>query len=306
VLYYLFTKSKVKDFDVLGFPVGESSLGNEKPLPGSECQMGFIQGILYNLRGLKIGLTSGRLLFWGMIRFGLIVLITVFLAVAILSYRAELTEFLWMKPGSPWVLWLWHLLSWTVSLVLFALSAILSFLVSQILFSAILMDHMSRITERKATGTVQNGMEKGFWIHLLHLVRQEIPRLVLPLLLSLTLLVLGWVTPFGPIVTLFSAAVSAIFLSWDNTDLVPARRMVPFRARFRFLLGSIPFHFGFGLPFLVPGLNLLFLSFAPVGATLYYVDLQKEEGKGPTRRSGTDSEGKDGVPRTPGTSTGRR
>ena len=35
------------------------------------------------------------------------------------------------------------------------------------------------------------------------------------------------------------------------------------------------FHLGFGIPFLIPGLNLLLLSFAPVGATLYHVEKDK-------------------------------
>jgi CysZ protein len=65
--------------------------------------------------------------------------------------------------------------------------------------------------------------------------------------------------------------VTVVFLAWDNTDLVPARRMVPFQERFRFLLKTLPFHLGFGLWFLIPVLNLLFLSFAPVGGTLYRV-----------------------------------
>jgi len=47
---------------------------------------------------------------------------------------------------------------------------------------------------------------------------------------------------------------------------------VPFGERFRMLRRTLPFHLGFGLLFLIPFLNILFLSFAPVGATLYYID----------------------------------
>jgi CysZ protein len=83
---------------------------------------------------------------------------------------------------------------------------------------------------------------------------------------------LGWLTPLGPIVTILSSMAAAIFLAWDNTDLIPARRMAPFKERFRLLMSTLPFHLGFGLLFLIPLLNILFLSFAPVGATLYYID----------------------------------
>jgi CysZ protein len=87
-------------------------------------------------------------------------------------------------------------------------------------------------------------------------------------------MVFGWVTPLGPILTLLSSALAILFLSWDNTDLIPARNLVPFKKRFGFLMKTIPFHLGFGLPFLIPILNILFLSFAPVGATLYYLENQ--------------------------------
>lgn len=242
--------------------------------------MGFLQGLRYNMQGLRVGLTSGRLLFWGMIRFVLVVLITVGLAAIILAYQVKLTELLWAKPSSVWILWMWHLLSWFVSLFVIALSAVLSFLVSQLLFSAVIMDHMSRITELRATGGVVEGKKLTLFGTLLHLIKQEIPRVVFPLLVSFLLLVVGWITPFGPLLAVASAFISILFLSWDNTDLVPARRSITFKERFRLLLSTIPFHIGFGLPFLIPGFNLLFLSFAPVGATLYYIDRHGQETKG--------------------------
>ena len=101
---------------------------------------------------------------------------------------------------------------------------------------------------------------------------QEIPRTTAPVLLSLVLIGLGWLTPLGPIVTILSSMAAVIFLAWDNTDLIPARRMAPFKECFRLLMSTLPFHLGFGLLFLIPLLNILFLSFAPVGATLYYID----------------------------------
>ena len=106
-------------------------------------------------------------------------------------------------------------------------------------------------------------------------MKQEIPRTTIPVLLAIVLMLLGWLTPVGPFIAIFSSGVAAIFLAWDNTDLIPARRMDPFSRRFRFLLKTLPFHLGFGIPFLIPGLNLLLLSFAPVGATLYHLEKDK-------------------------------
>ena len=94
-------------------------------------------------------------------------------------------------------------------------------------------------------------------------------------LLTLVIMAIGWLTPLGPIMAVVSSAIAAAFLAWDNTDLIPARQLLPFGRRFRFLLKTLPFHLGFGLLFLVPFANILFLSFAPVGATLYYLDTPK-------------------------------
>ena len=179
---------------------------------------------------------------------------------------------MWAKPESPWIRWLWHLVSWLVSLFLFGLAAIFSYLISQILFSVIIMDHMSRITERMVTGYVKEPEKMSIWRQFAFLIKQEIPRSFLPVFLSALFMILGWFVLLGPVMLFLSPAVAIIFLAWDNTDLVPARRLVPFRNRFRLLLKSILLHLGFGLPFLIPGLNILSLAFSPVGATLYFLD----------------------------------
>ncbi len=198
--------------------------------------------------------------------------IKVLIAGLILSYHQEILNLIWAKPESLWVLWLWHLLSWLISLFLVALAALFSYLISQILFSVVIMDHMSRITELKVTGRVREPERGPMYRLFLYLVKQEIPRTILPVMVSALIMILGWLIALGPILVLISSGIVIIFLAWDNTDLIPARRLVPFKNRFRSLLKTIPFHLGFGLPFLVPGLNFLFLSFAPVGATIYYLD----------------------------------
>ena len=234
--------------------------------------MGFLNGLLFNLRGLKLGLTTGKLLFWGLVRFALLLLIMSVLTGLILAYHQDLMNLLWAKPESRWLLWLWHVVSWLASLFLIGLSAIVSFIISQVFFSALVMDHMSRITEAQITGAIAEPQKVSLWKMFTAVILQEIPRSLIPLILSLLIMVFGWITPLGPVLTLLSSALAILFLSWDNTDLIPARNLVPFKKRFGFLMETIPFHLGFGLPFLIPVLNLVFLSFAPVGATLYYLE----------------------------------
>jgi CysZ protein len=230
------------------------------------------KGIRYNIKGLGMSLRSPKLLLLGLIRFAVVIAITIASAGFFLVYHGEILNLIWSQPNSTWLLWLWQVLSWLLSAVMVGLSSILSYLISQILFSVLIMDMMSRITEKRVTGAVQLPIGIPLWQQLLFLIKQEIPRATIPVLLTLILILVGWLTPLGPIITVVSSAIAVIFLAWDNTDLISARRMIPFGDRFRTLKRTLPFHLGFGLLFLIPLLNILFLSFAPVGATLYYFD----------------------------------
>jgi len=234
--------------------------------------MNIIKGIKYNLKGLWLGLKTPKLLLLGFVRFAVVIIITIVASGLILAHHQEILGLIWTRPESQWIVWLWHILSWILSLILVGLSAVLSYLVSQILFSVIIMDYMSRITERMVTGQV-NEPERMPLLRLFgYLIKQEIPRAIIPVVLSLILMILGFLTPLGPLTAILTSCLAVIFLSWDNTDLLPARRLQPFKERFRLLSKTILFHLGFGLLFLVPGLNILFLSFAPVGATLYFIE----------------------------------
>jgi len=244
--------------------------------------MELIDGIRYNYNGLKLGLKTPALLALGLLRFAVIFVLTMAAAWLVLDNHQEIMNLLWRQPESIWILWLWYFVSWVLSILLAGISAILAFLISQVLFSVVIMDRMSQITEKKISGQV-SGPHAMSWVRMfVFLIRQEIPRTILPVLIAMVLMIVGWFTPLSPISTVLSSLAAAVFLAWDNTDLVPARRLETFGSRFRLLAGHWMFHLGFGLWFLVPGLNILFLSFAPVGATLYYVqhmDLSRSSGE---------------------------
>ena len=238
--------------------------------------MDILNGITYNVRGLWLGIRTPKLLALGLIRFAAVVIITIVAASLILASHEKILHLIWAKPASQWILWLWFVLSWLVSLFLVGLSAILSYLVSQIFFSVFIMDYMSRVTERMTVGAEQEPEKVPVLRQLSYLVKQEIPRTILPVLVVLLLMALGWLTPLGPVLAILSSVIVAIFLAWDNSDLVPARRLYSFKQRLKLLLKSLTFHLGFGLLFLIPLLNILFLSFAPVGATLYFIEKHGE------------------------------
>ena len=117
--------------------------------------MGLFSGIKYNLQGLILGLKTPKLLILGIIRFIVVVIITVLSAGLILVYHQEILNLMWNKPENFWIVWLWYLLSWLLSAILVGCATILSYLVSQILFSVFVMDLMSRITEKTVTGSIR-------------------------------------------------------------------------------------------------------------------------------------------------------
>lgn len=234
--------------------------------------MNLFSGMTYNLRGLWLGIRTPRLLVLGLIRFAVIIVLAGICASLIWLYHNEILNLIWSQPESRWILWLWHLFSWLLSLLLMGVAAVVSYLLGQILFSVVIMDTMSQITEIMITGQEKKPEQMSLPRRFLYLIKQEIPRTIFPVTVTLLIMGLGWLTPLAPILAVVSSGVAVLFLAWDNTDLVPARRLVPFRNRLKILLKTLPFHLGFGLLFLVPGLNILLLSFAPVGATLYHLD----------------------------------
>ncbi|HCY86029.1 MAG TPA: hypothetical protein DHV36_12910 [Desulfobacteraceae bacterium] len=238
--------------------------------------MGVISGIRYNIRGLALAVKTPSLLVLGMIRFFVVLLLTLLLSGMILYWHDDILAMVWQMPENPWLVYVWHGLSWLLSLFLAAIAMVISYLIAQVFFCVFIMDYMSQITERIVLGddarTVQGSMIEFFF----YLIRQEIPRAVIPVVISMVLVLMGLFTPFSVFVLVLSSVAASMFLAWDNTDLVPARRMVPFRERVGFLKSNLGFHLGFGLLFLIPWINILFLSFAPVGATLYVIDRERQ------------------------------
>lgn len=236
----------------------------------------FIKGIQYNLKGLVMGLKTPVLLLLGLVRLIGVILFMVAAAAVLFIYHQEILNHIWALPENPWLVWLWYLGSWILTLALLGISTVISYLICQILFSVFIMDRMSRITEKKISGRIKAEEQMPVFRQFVFLVKQEIPRTIVPIIFMVVLTLLGWLTPFGPILTIAASIVTCVFLAWDNTDLVPARRLEPFRNRFRLLFTNLFFHLGFGILFLIPVLNILVLSFAPVGGTLYHMGKQDQ------------------------------
>nr|NJM02504.1 hypothetical protein [Desulfobacula sp.] len=234
--------------------------------------MDLYEGIKYNIKGVSLALKTPKLLLLGILRFALVVLLTLVLSGLVFYWHDEILTAIWKKPDSGWLIYVWKMLSYILSAGLAAVAMVMAYLVSQVLFCVFIMDYMSRITESMVLGKQVEPSQGSWFGFFIHLVKQEIPRAVIPVAISLFIMIVGLLTPLSPLIILVSSIAASVFLAWDNTDLVPARRMYSFNTRIGFLKKNLMFHIGFGILFLIPGLNLIFLSFAPIGATLSFIE----------------------------------
>lgn len=237
--------------------------------------MDFFSGIKYNIRGFFLAVKTPSLLVLGLLRFVIILILALLSSGAVLYWQDTILGMIWKMPETGWLVYVWHVTAWLLSLVLAGVAVLFSYLVAQLFFCVFIMDYMSRLTEKIVTGK-EGDTPEGSWLAFFgYLIRQEIPRAVIPLVITLVIMVLGLFTPLSLAIIVISSVTAGMFLAWDNTDLIPARQMIPFRQRIGFLRRNLLFHIGFGILFLVPWLNILLLSFAPVGATLYHIDKRR-------------------------------
>jgi len=237
--------------------------------------MDIYEGLKYNIKGVTLALKTPKLLMLGILRFVFVLMLTFLLSGLVFYWHDEILTAIWKRPDSGWVIYLWKMVSYLLSIGLIAVSMVLAYLISQILFCVFIMDYMSRITESIILGEQIQTSQGSWFLFFIHLIKQEIPRALIPVIITLFIMIIGLFTPLGPVIIFVSSIAAAVFLAWDNTDLVPARRMYPFKTRLGFLKKNLMFHIGFGLLFLIPGLNIVFLSFAPVGATLSFIEREK-------------------------------
>lgn len=233
--------------------------------------MDFFSGIKYNIQGVFFALKHPGLLWLGLLRFVIVFILALVFSGMIFFWHDAVMSLIWEMPEKGVLVYIWHLLSWVLSLLLAGVAVVGAYLTAQLFFGVFIMDYMSRMTEKIVLGKEISYADTSLPAVFVYLVGQEIPRAVIPVIITLGVTVLGVFTPLGPVILVLSAVTAGVFLAWDNTDLVPARKMMPFKDRLRFLGHTVWFHMGFGVLFLIPWINIVLLSFAPVGATLYHI-----------------------------------
>lgn len=233
--------------------------------------MHLLDGLICHWEALKLLKKRKTLIFWGGVRFIIILVLFVVFSLIAFAYNDPLLEYIWERPESIIMLVIWKITLILFTAVLLFIAAIFSYIISQILFGVLIADYMSYVTEYELTTKVSNGAPLFSFNYLFFLIRQEIPRGFLPLIISSGLMILGWLLPLGFAWVFISSLVSGALVAWDYTDLVPARMLMPFGERFSLFKKTFLGHVIFGLPFLVPFLNVIFFSIGPVAGTIFFL-----------------------------------
>ncbi len=139
-----------------------------------------------------LSLRHPRLLWLGLLRFAVILVLTVLFSGLILLNHDAIMSRLWQMPASGFPVYLWHLASWLLSLLLAAFSVVIAYLTAQVCFNVFIMDYMSRITEKIVLGKEMSVSDRGWFKTAGYLIVQEIPRAVIPMIITLVVMTAGF------------------------------------------------------------------------------------------------------------------
>lgn len=222
------------------------------------------------------------LAFLAALRFLILIAFIVIFSWVALSYNDTFLNYIWEKPSKILLTLVWYIVLIFSTIILLFAGAILAYIISQILFGILIADYMSALAEQIITGKQSEEKISFSLTYLIYLIRQEIPRTLFPLILSTSFMVFGWLLPLNFIWVILSSFLSCALMAWDYTDLVPARRSMPFKERLHMFKSNFVGHIVFGLPFLIPFVNVIFLSLAPISGTVFFL---KEIESGPKHNS---------------------
>ncbi|MCA1792402.1 MAG: hypothetical protein LC660_00730 [Desulfobacteraceae bacterium] len=167
--------------------------------------MDFFRGIKYNIQGVLFAFANPKLLWLGLLRFAIILVLALFFSGLVFFWHEAILAMIWEMPEKGMLLYVWHLASWVLSLLLAAVAVVAAYLVAQVFFCVYIMDYMSRLTEKIVLGTEVSYAQSSWLSFFVYLVCQEIPRAVIPLVITLAVMVMGLFTPLGPVILVLSS-----------------------------------------------------------------------------------------------------
>ncbi|MBN1960787.1 MAG: EI24 domain-containing protein [Deltaproteobacteria bacterium] len=260
-----------------------SEILGPKPLPrGIITQL--IRGALYPIDGLRF-IVKQRL--WHLAAAPTLIGSALFIILCVISFMFLLPHVSgWVADISAWAadsFWLsivailirW--LMWFIAIVLvLVVNVLLLMMIGQVLASTFL-DILSERIETLILGSPSAPVTFQRMKTTVFLAIADLGwSLVYWCLFNLPILIIGLAAP--PVAAVLSIMTSALLVAQEFVGLSLARRLVPFRQRWRWLRGHRLLCLGFGstcmLLFAIPLLNFMLLPIAAVGGTLLFCDIE--------------------------------
>jgi CysZ protein len=229
----------------------------------------FPRGLYAHVRGIRFALARKGYLALSLIPF---VLTLVLYAVGFGLFTTngdQLLGLLWSpQEGTAGgfigaLYWMYiHVAKYLLYLLAFMLMYFLFMVIANIL-AAPLYEHIASRLAREASGPgAPRSAEIPFWRSMLEECKKGFFVAAVPLLLT-----------FVPVAgQLLAPVAAAMLLAFDFVDFSLCRDNPRFTDRLRYLARQPLLLLGFGLPLLIPVLNIFFFPFAILGATLLYLE----------------------------------
>jgi len=227
----------------------------------------------YHLKGIKFAFKHVSFLFLSLLPFLITVALYVTLFFVLVHNADYLLDMIWkVKPdeSSKYVAWLYwvymHVIKFTLYLLTFIIM-LYTFTVAANLFASPLYDFISTRYERLFTQSSNKEPSLPFFERISRVLKEEIKKslfvFILPFLVFFIIPVIGFVLSF---------ILAAAFIAWDYIDFSLSRYKPELKERLKTLWRFRYYFFGFGFPLLIPVLNIVFLPFSILGATILYFD----------------------------------
>jgi len=238
----------------------------------------FARGLVFHLKGIRFGLGHFSFLSLSLLPF---VLTLVLYAGGLYLFSLSVDDLLravWdfdPQNSSRAFNWLHTLYWYSVTIVLYAVVLVVLFYLFIVLANIVaspFYDHLAGKYQRLRLAERGLPPVPGPQTSLLKILWEEIKKAVFMLAVPLVFF-------FIPVVGAPLAFVTAaVFIAWDYIDFSLSRDHPLFRTRMKAVWRYKFYFLGFGIPLLVPFVNLLLIPFAILGATrIYHDELQAKE-----------------------------
>lgn len=252
----------------------------------------FVTGFGYIFKGISYFFNNLRLWRYIAIPFSINIVLLIGLIIVLYFYLGDLTELFRQKMGLEFGQYLdlaWyakigiffknafvHVLKFLLGFIVVIITGIAFFVVSQIIAAPFYDALCEKIEELYTKGKIA---EISIWQSIKDIpsvILVEAQKLLILVAVPLMLLVLNLIPGIGSVIYVITAgAFTSAAYGAGFVDFIQAVKMQSFHARFMFARKHFFTLMGFGIPVLIPFINLFITPLMVTGGTLLYLDKSK-------------------------------